>query len=270
MALRAISRACLADLKQHGRAASGGDAEALHHVRIALTRLRTAIRFFAPGIDNAAAWEAVQRQASWLGWQSGAVRDIDVALARQHRKNAAANGVIQRWRQHRDRLDKRLRRALHSARFHRFIDTLSRRSGPAIDGGRLGGPVERTAAGFSIERLRRWRSKLLANGRKLDRMGWRKRHRLRIRAKRYRYALEWSSPLLPKARPLLRRQLAQARIIQNALGRLNDAHTHQAQAKALKIDPLPSMIRLGRKKSEQRVLEDVRGAFAELGRLKPL
>ena len=86
-ALCAIARSCAADLRQHGSAAARGDADAVHHLRIALTRLRTAIRFFAPAVDDAS-WQMLSQQASWLSSRSGPARDIDVALERQRRKGA--------------------------------------------------------------------------------------------------------------------------------------------------------------------------------------
>jgi CHAD domain-containing protein len=104
-------------------------------------------------------------------------------------------------------------------------------------------------------------------GRKLDRLGEKKRHRLRLRAKRYRYALEWSLPLLSTPRALTREEIRQAKAIQDALGPLNDSVTHQAQAKALKIDPLPAMVRLGREKPQTRRLKAAGRAVRKLARL---
>lgn len=262
MALRAISRGCVEDLKRHGRAAARGDAEALHGMRIALTRLRTAIRFFAPAVDNVA-WRALQQQASWLGRESGMARDIDVALQRERRKGAA-DRTAKPWREQRDRLYERLARALHSARYRQFIAALSRRTRLPGDDFSVADPDRSSAGGFSMRRLKRWRSKLLTKGRKLDRLGTEKLHRLRIRAKRFRYAMEWSVPLCKNERPALRKQIAQAKLVQNALGRLNDASAHQAMAEALGIDPLPSMVRLGRQKSQQRFLKNASRALDEL------
>lgn len=266
MALQAISRGCAEDLKRHGRAAARGDAEALHRMRIALTRLRTAIRFFAPAVE-ADAWKALQQQAAWLSRQSGVARDVDVALERQLRKGAATLEA-RPWRKQRDRLYERLAKALHSARYRRFIDALSRRSRLANDGSFAADQGRASADKFSARRLERWKDKLLTKGRKLDRLGARKLHRLRMQAKRFRYALEWSLPLLAQERRILREQLAQAKRVQTALGRLNDASTHQAHAEALKIDPLPSMVRLGREKSQHRLLASASRALHELGRLK--
>src|SRR3954465_2812817 len=58
-----------------------GDPEALHQIRIALTHLRTVIRFFSPMVDDALRPE-VWIELKWLNSQLGMVRDLDVAIER--------------------------------------------------------------------------------------------------------------------------------------------------------------------------------------------
>jgi CHAD domain-containing protein len=153
-ALCAIARNCAADLRHHGAAAAKGDGDAVHHIRIALTRLRTAIRFFQPAFDSQA-WQSLSADASWLSRQSGPARDIDIALDRQRRKGAA-DGTMQPWRKERDRLYRQLQRALRSARYRQFIDTLTKRfSRPEHDPN-----APASAAAFAARRLERWRRKL--------------------------------------------------------------------------------------------------------------
>ena len=264
-ALQIIAGSCLQDLRQYGRAAADGDADALHRLRIALTRLRTAIRFFAPAVDDPA-WTGLRRQASWLGRQSGEARDIDVALQRQRGK-AVTGASIGPWRDRRRTLSNRLRRTLASAPYQRFIDALTRQSHLADDAPLPAGRKKSALSRFSMRQLERWRRKLLAKGRKLDRLGRRKRHRLRIRAKHLRYALEWSLPL-QNERSVAHKQIAQAKLIQDALGKLNDACTHKAQAKTLRLAPLPSMLRLGREKSRRRLLKRAHAGLHALHKLK--
>jgi CHAD domain-containing protein len=266
MALQAIASGCLADLKRHSRAAAGGDAAALHAMRIALTRLRTSIRFFAPAVRDPA-WTALRRQAAWLGHQSGELRDVDVALERQQGK-AAISAQETPWRNRRELIRRRLERALRSARYRRFIQRLAHQCQPEKSSAPQSGADATALRTFSTQRLKRWHAKLVTKGRKLEQLGEHKRHRLRIRAKRFRYALEWSLPTLSAQRPLLRRQIAQAKLIQDALGKLNDASTHIAQAHSLRLAPLPAMVRLGREKSQRRLLEAARDSFEMLRGLK--
>ena len=257
-ALCAIARSSAADLRHHAPAASRGDGNAVHHIRIALTRLRTAIRFFRPAFDTEA-WQSLDANASWLGQQSGPARDIDVALQRQ-RKKGAADAPLRPWRKERDRLYRHLQRSLRSARCRQFIEALAKRA--SLPEHETNEPA--SAAPFAAERLERWRRKLIKRGRKLDHLGEEKRHRLRLRAKRFRYALEWSLPILHTPPALTREDIKQAKAIQDALGPLNDSFTHQAQAKELKIDPLPAMLRLGRDKQQARRLKDARRAVKKL------
>ena len=58
-----------------------GDAEALHQMRIALTRLRTALSFFSPMVADFRR-ERVRRELKWSNAHLGAVRDLDVAIER--------------------------------------------------------------------------------------------------------------------------------------------------------------------------------------------
>ena len=120
---------------------------------------------------------------------------------------------------------------------------------------------------FSARRLGRGRRKLVKRRRKLTQLGDGKRHRLRLRAKRFRHALEWSLPLQIEAPALAREQIKQAKAIQDALGQLNDSHAHQTQARTLKLGPLPAMVRLGRWKPQTRRLKTARRAFSKLSRL---
>jgi len=257
-ALGAIARNCGAVLKRQAGKAAGGDADAVHRMRIALTRFRTAVRFFAPAVD-AVTWKALADEAAWLMRQSGTARDIDVALARDERKPASA-ALVKDWRNERDRLYGELRQAIASPRYQALIDALETRSA-------RGEQSEPHLVAFSERRLDRWRRKLIKHGRKLERLGHQKRHALRKRAKRFRYALEWSAPLLALAHPGLRKEIKQTQAIQNALGRTNDAATHELHASALGLEPLPAMVRLGRQKSQKRAMKRANRAFEQLGRL---
>ena len=80
-AFRIIARRHLdAVLAQHDGTCHG-DPEALHQIRIALTHLRTAIRFFSPMVDDALR-PNVWAELKWLNSQLGMVRDLDVAIER--------------------------------------------------------------------------------------------------------------------------------------------------------------------------------------------
>jgi len=80
-AFRIVARRHLEDLTANHAATSGGDPVALHQMRIALTRLRTAILFFSPMIDDPRRTQ-IRDELKWLNAHLGAVRDLDVAIER--------------------------------------------------------------------------------------------------------------------------------------------------------------------------------------------
>ena len=80
-AFRVIARQYLGDLTLTHEATCKGDPGALHQMRMALTRLRTAIVFFSPmgaGIKRT----QIRNELKWLNSHLGAVRDLDVAIER--------------------------------------------------------------------------------------------------------------------------------------------------------------------------------------------
>jgi Uncharacterized conserved protein, COG5607 len=80
-AFRIIARRHLdAVIAQHDGTCRG-DPEALHQIRIALTHLGDAIRFFSPMVDDALR-PNVWAELKWLNGQLGMVRDLDVAIER--------------------------------------------------------------------------------------------------------------------------------------------------------------------------------------------
>src|SRR5260370_11838992 len=78
-AFRVVARRCLENLIGNHEATSRGDPGALHQMRIALTRLRTAILFFSPMVDDPDPTR-LSDDLSWLNAQLGTVRDLDVAI----------------------------------------------------------------------------------------------------------------------------------------------------------------------------------------------
>src|SRR5262249_57068372 len=80
-AFRIIARRHLNAVVAQHEGTCSGDPDALHQIRIALTSLRTAIRFFSPMIDDAMRPQ-VWAELKWLNSQLGMVRDLDVAIER--------------------------------------------------------------------------------------------------------------------------------------------------------------------------------------------
>lgn len=261
-ALRAVARDCLFAVEHHRTDTCHGDADALHEMRIALTRLRTALLFFGPTIKTPTT-ERLRREARWLNGKLGAARDLDVSL-RGERPRHTHNERVKHWKAERQRRYAQVQRTLRAKRYRQFIKTLR----SWIDGRNTGSAGMQAAGGFSTDRLSQWQAKLLRRANRLDHLGTRKRHKLRIRTKRFRYALEWSLKLTPSQAPKRTAMIAHAKAIQESLGRLNDSSQHRALAKTRHLKPLPRMSRLETPKAQQRLLKTATRAFKELGRTR--
>ncbi|MEY9408438.1 CHAD domain-containing protein [Bradyrhizobium ottawaense] len=195
-AFRIIARRHLdAVLAQHDGTCRG-DPDALHQIRIALTHLRTAIRFFSPMVDDALR-PNVWAELKWLNGQLGMVRDLDVAIERivaESGKELAVVAELQHWDEKRTESHRLLARALQSARYRRLVEQTSiwiesgpwstRRSKEAMRLRRC------TLAEHATERLAEWETTLLKKARKLRKLDVEKRHKLRILNKRLTYSIE--------------------------------------------------------------------------------
>src|SRR5439155_393447 len=64
-AFRSIALDCTARIAAHHSSACAGDAEAVHQIRVAITRLRAAVSFFAPmTVDSE--WSRLKKEIAWL------------------------------------------------------------------------------------------------------------------------------------------------------------------------------------------------------------
>ncbi len=274
-AFRIIARRHLdAVIAQHDGTCNG-DPDALHEIRIALTHLRTAIRFFSPMVDDAIRPE-VWTELKWLNGQLGLVRDLDVAIERMvaaSGEDLAAIAQLQVWNEKRAESHRLLTRALQSARYRRLIESTAswlesgpwstRRSKEAI---RLRStPLAEHAA----DRLAQWEGRLLKKSRKLAKLSVEKRHRVRLLNKRLTYSLESLAELFSD-KPLAEHKsvLKQLRKAQRCLGQLNDDARGRALAKSLYDDGLePSLHFLGRKR-EKKLLRTAATAYKKVGKIK--
>ena len=91
-AFRVVARGCLWNLIANQRTACRGDAEAVHQMRIALTRLRTAISFFSPMVADPQRTQ-IRSELKWLHSHLGAVRDLDVSIERLREVNKRAKAT---------------------------------------------------------------------------------------------------------------------------------------------------------------------------------
>ena len=214
-------------IKAHHKGACAGDAEAVHQIRVAITRLRAAVAFFAPiAID--AEWLRLKKEIAWLNVSLGAARDSDVVVdyARRKRYRAWAQRAIGGHLDRRQADDRRrLVRCLRSARFRRLIAAMG---GWIKHGPWLTRWMQRKSAEplqvYGVRELNRWRERLIRKGRNLETLSASRRHRLRIKAKRFRYMLEALTQTVPvvRGRGELHHLQRPAKRLQRTLGDLRD------------------------------------------------
>lgn len=222
-AFQKIALGCVTSINAHHSSACAGDPEAVHQIRVAITRLRAAVSFFKP-IAVDAEWLRLKREIAWLNGSLGAARDSDVVVEYALRKR------YQAWAQRMigDRLDRvrardhrKLVRCLRSARFGRLMVAASNwiKQGSWLACGKAVEPLE----AYCTHELDRWRARLIRKGRHLDALNASRLHRLRIRAKRFRYMLEALTEIVAVRKPGEFRHLRRPTIrLQRTLGDLRD------------------------------------------------
>lgn len=227
---RVIADNCLAQMQENEPGVVlGTDPECVHQMRIGMRRLRSAQRLFAKWIPLPA---PLQDELAWLGGELGAVRDADVladaTLARVtdacpqqaellSLKQSASTIAIAKRQQ--------AAAAVASVRHSRLMLGLvawlqAGRWRESLDARALGVLAEPIAwrAARIVARCRR---RLREAGRRLDDGTPAERHRVRIAAKKARYATEFFASLSSARRS--RRYLGRLVALQDALGALNDA-----------------------------------------------
>lgn len=275
-AFRIIARRHLdAVLAQHDGTCRG-DPDALHQIRIALTHLRTAIRFFSPMVDDTQR-PNVWAELKWLNGQLGMVRDLDVAIERvvaESGDELAVVAELQHWNEKRAESHRLLARALQSARYRRLVEQVStwidsgpwatRRSKEAI---RL---RRRTLADHATERLAEWETTLLKKARKLKRLDVGKRHKLRLLNKRMTYSIESLADLFADGAATKQKSiLKQLRKAQRSLGQLNDDARGQALAASLHGAGPNAGQRFHNRKREKKLLRAASVAYRKLDAATP-
>ena len=275
-AFRIIARRHLAAVLAQHEGTCRGDPEALHQIRIALTHLRTAIRFFSPMVDDALR-PKVWAELKWLNSQLGMVRDLDVAIERviaETGAELAAIAELQHWDEKRAESHRLLTRALQSARYRRLVEQTSswiesgpwstRRSKVAIRLRRC--PL----ADHAMAQLTEWERTLLKKAKKLRKLDVEKRHKLRILNKRLTYSIEsledlFTDKSLKKQRSILK----QLRRAQKSLGQLNDDARGQTLAASLNEAAPEAGIRFLDRKREKKLLRTASTAYGKLDKAKP-
>lgn len=210
-----------------------GDGEALHQMRVATRRLRSDLRTFAGLLDPE--WcSGLIEELRWLGGQLGAVRDLDVELATLHQLAADLEPdigpLLADLRRRREAARETLLRSLGEARYLDLLDRLvdAARRPMLLEGSdRAARKVLPALAWRAVGRLRRRTSRVSeeSNDAVL--------HRVRVAAKRARYAAEAVGPFLGRRRDAYQRLARAAAKMQDSLGALQDAVVLEADTRGV-------------------------------------
>jgi CHAD domain-containing protein len=274
-AFRIVARRCLKDLTAHHAATRDGDADGLHHMRVAVTRLRAAISFFSPMVAGPQRTR-IRDELKWLNAHLGVVRDLDVAIERLKKIDKQHPRADYRsWEKERAASHRHLARVLQSARYRRLIKSMSdwvERGSWSTKAGKLAATQRACPiAGYSARKLARWRKKLIKKSRKLRDFGTRKLHRLRIMNKKVHYAILSVADLISNNE--ISKQQATVRYLrqaQKSLGQLNDDARGQSLAATMGQAGAQSSQPFLSRKREKRLIRSAVAAYEKLAELKPL
>ena len=233
-AFQTITRGCLYQLLANVPFMNRRNPEALHQMRIALRRLRTAISLFAEIVRDGQVVR-IKSELKWLSKELSPARDYDTLfdevmapLRQQHPEHRGLKSLTFSFARQRLRGYQSAENALHSQRFSRLLvetfawieigewitttDELARL--------RRNRPIEAYAA----DQLALRRRKIKKKGKALIKLDSARRHKLRIQVKKTRYATEFFANLFrdKKAARRSTRLLTALKRLQNSLGGLND------------------------------------------------
>ena len=208
-------------------------------MRVGLRRLRAAISLFSD-ILEVSETSAIKSELKWLTEELGPAREFEVFLKRvlepARHQNARLLGMRRLTHdlaEQRRSSEERARNAVRSERFRHLLLTLAtwleigdwRRPQADLLRERGDTPIAISAA----EQLSRRSKKIRKRGRLLTKFDPHRRHKLRIQAKKLRYAAQFFETLFSgkKASRLRKAFLSALEEVQDRLGDLNDIRVHR-------------------------------------------
>ena len=238
-AFRTIAHACIRDFRLNETLLiASRAAEPLHLTRVAMRRLRSALSLFKPIVADRQ-YERLKSRLRHVSRQFGEARNLDVYIAHNTVPNAGLKGALPpvasdpapQVQIERNRAYECVISTLQSKRFRQCMQDLVAwiEAGPwcAHDEPKKRTMRNQTIEYFAAHVLGRSRRKLKRDGRHLDRLSPKKRHHIRIAAKKLRYASEFFSGLFADRQHRRRRKafIIALKNLQTCLGDLNDIQT---------------------------------------------
>jgi inorganic triphosphatase YgiF len=253
----------------HELLATGGDAadsEFVHQARVALRRMRSALRLLRRHVRIGG---ELLDELRWLSACFGAARDWDVLAGQTLPAMIAAAdpATAAAWRRvgaaaerRRTQARERLRSVLDEPRFAALMLRMMLWASRRARGRGL--RLDRFAPGAARAGYRR----LLRAGRFFAALSPPQRHRVRILGKRLRYGVELLRPALPP--PAVDACLASLERLQEAVGAANDAALAQSMiARLTRSAPIREQVRVWAERAAASSLLEAEQCLAELERL---
>lgn len=199
--------------------------DAVHQMRVATRRLRSALRSFGQVIDRAASQE-IADELKWLGTVLGEARDAEVQAERLRRRVLALSPevllgpVLERVQVHAEaagaRASRKVSAALRSKRYLRLLDDLDALVEDPPPGATANSPADvilpqEVCGSFRKTRRRVRRARRASAGQAMDTA----LHQARKAAKQARYAAEVAAPVVGKSAERFARR---AKKLQSVLG----------------------------------------------------
>ena len=240
-AFRAIAHACAGQLLVNQDCLiETRDPEAIHQMRVALRRLRSAMNVFK-GLLDTPETSRIKEELRWLQSILGPARDCDVfideifaPLEKELAGDAGFAALLEDFSKRRlalydvaiveacgPRFTRLMLELGHWVETGDWLDILEKPDRQAL--------LDRRALDLAREVLEKRESKLIKGLRHLRKLDAHARHMTRIEAKKLRYAIEFFAPLFNSKRPAkFAKSLA---VLQDELGLLNDIATSRAALK---------------------------------------
>ena len=231
----AISESVASLLHHDPLVRTGRDPEAVHQARVATRKLRSHLRTFAPLLD--VEWtEPLRSELGWLALSLGAVRDREVLLERLRGRAQSlpvndlrsAGALLQLLEGEIDALRTKLKADFDSQRYVDLLDNLVAAAHAPLTLAEADQPAAGILPALATTPWRRLRS---AVKQLPDVPTDPELHRIRILAKRARYAAEAVAAVAPPADAFAK----SAAKLQTVLGEHQDSVTAQAWLRAAKV-----------------------------------
>jgi inorganic triphosphatase YgiF len=278
-AFAAIAGGCLAQFGAAEAAFRGKPgARPLHQMRVALRRLRAALKLFDRVTEDEAR-AGIDAELAWMAGTLGAARDLDVTIAgiadpavARHPGDAEFAALREALQARRDAAYRTAEAAIDSPRFRRgviaaaaWVETGAWRQTDEAKAVRR--RRRRLAVHAAREMKRRWHG-VRQGGEHLAELPPQDRHRLRIKVKKLRYAAEFFTPLFRGGgnRRRCRRARNLLETLQDRLGGLHDLDVLDERAGGI-----AGVARLKEEEAARAasLLDEAVAAAAALARIRP-